>query len=77
MAHAQRESGYEQILMKARSLPMKGSENRCGFVLCNGGDMCAVFIPPERSDWAVKLMDVGSRVSRSETPDAEKGHQAN
>lgn len=56
---------------------MKGSENRCGFVLCNGGDVCAVFIPPERSDWAVKLMDVGSRVSRSETPDAEKGHQTN
>lgn len=56
---------------------MKGSENRCGFVFCNGMDMCAVFVPPERSDWAMELMDVRSRVSRSETPDAEMGHQAN
>lgn len=58
------ESGCEQMLMKARSLPMKGSENRCGFLFCNGGDTCAVCIPPERSDWAVKLMGVGSRASR-------------
>lgn len=63
------------MLMKARSLPMKGSENRCGFLFCNGGDTCAVCIPPERSDWAVKLMGVGSRASRRESlpPDAPRG----